>query len=441
MAATVVVGIALAASVAALVVLLRSSLTDTIDAAAIARGHEVAQSVALGAAPSGLDVKAEEDDVNLVQIVDAGGRVTASSTALAGKPPIARFRAVVGSTKGRTVPIDRPGRPGELFRVVAVAQTTPSEPVTVYVAHSLQSVSEATTQVTHIAFLGLPLLLLVVAVTTWVLTGRALQPVESIRAEVADITAHALDRRVPEPEADDEIARLARTMNEMLDRLQVSADRQQEFVADASHELQSPLASSRAQLEVGLAHAADTDWPTTAAEVLEENQRMERLVRDLLLLARTGPDSPHGGAGPVDLDDLVLEEVRRLRERGRVTADIAGVSPARVTGHPEQLRRVVRNLLDNAERHADHAVLVELRNGAGRTELVVTDDGPGIAAADRERIFERFTRLDAGRARDDGGSGLGLAIAKQVVEAHGGTIRAEPARQGARLVVTLPAAT
>lgn len=327
--------------------------------------------------------------------------------------------------------------------MAGVTEKTPSGPVTVYVAHSLGRVAEATAQVTHIALLGPPLLLAVVAVTTWVITGRALRPVELIRAEVADITAHALDRRVPEPGSGDEIARLARTMNEMLDRLQISTQRQEESVADASHELRSPLASSRAQLEVGLAHPVDTDWPATATEVLEENSRMEALVRDLLLLARRRPDGPSSaGAGPVDLDDLVLDEVGRLGERGAVTADIAGVSPARVAGHPDQLRRVVGNLLDNAERHARHTVVVELRHGPGTAELVVVDDGPGIARADLERVFERFTRLDHGRGRDDGGAGLGLAIAKQVVDAHGGTIRAEATGtgSGARLVVVLPAA-
>jgi signal transduction histidine kinase len=258
-----------------------------------------------------------------------------------------------------------------------------------------------------------------------------------MRAEVAEITARDLSRRVVEPVAEDEIGRLARTMNGMLDRLQAAADRQRRFVADASHELQSPLASARAQLEVGLATGADTDWPDTVEGVLGEHDRMERLVQDLLFVASADEVAGAPRRERVDLDDLVLEEARSLRTRGRVEVDLSRVSGGQVLGDAHQLGRVVRNLLDNAERHAHSRVVVELRTHGDAVELTVADDGEGIRPEDRARVFERFTRIDAGRARSAGGTGLGLAIAKTVVEAHGGTIAVVDG-DGARFAVRLP---
>jgi signal transduction histidine kinase len=228
-------------------------------------------------------------------------------------------------------------------------------------------------------------------------------------------------------------------MNGMLDRLESASSRQRRFVADASHELQSPLASARAQLEVGLAQAGETDWPGTATDVLEEHERMGRLVRDLLFLAHADEGGPAAPRGPVDLDDIVLSEVARLRSRERVAFDISRVSAGRVRGNHDELTRTVRNLLENAERHAAGSVWVELRGGS-EVELVVADDGPGIPPGDRERIFERFTRLDDARAREGGGTGLGLAIAKEVVEAHGGSIAVVESAVGARVAVRLPSA-
>jgi signal transduction histidine kinase len=282
-------------------------------------------------------------------------------------------------------------------------------------------------------------LLGVIGVTTWLLVGRALHPVEAIRAEVADISAHDLGRRVPVPAVADEIGRLAGTMNQMLDRLQSSADRQRRFAADASHELQSPLASSRAHLEVALAHPDDAPWASVATDLLEENHRMERLVRDLLFLARGDEGDLDAHRRPVDLDDVVSFEVGRLRPGAEVVIDASGVVPAEVSGHADQLHRVVRNLLENAVDHARSRVTIELRGTGAEVELVVADDGPGVPVPDRDRVFDRFTRLDDARSRQTGGAGLGLAIAREVVEAHGGRVRVEDG-PGARFVVRLPAA-
>jgi signal transduction histidine kinase len=239
----------------------------------------------------------------------------------------------------------------------------------------------------------------------------------------------------------DEIGRLARTMNDMLDRLQSSAERQRRFIGDASHELQGPLATVRTELEVALAHPEKANWPAAAADLLEENERMTRLVQDLLFLARA--DEGSAAARPmarVDLDDVVLAEVERARAHARVPIDLSKVSGAEVRGNADDLGRVVRNLLDNAERYARTTVTVSLVTVGAVVELVVADDGPGVPDTDRDRIFERFRRLDEARSRNTGGSGLGLAIAREAVTAHGGDISVEAGRPGARFVVRLPAA-
>jgi signal transduction histidine kinase len=230
-------------------------------------------------------------------------------------------------------------------------------------------------------------------------------------------------------------------MNAMLDRLQRSAERQRRFVSDASHELRSPLASTRATLEVAITHPESTTLAATAADALAETERMERLVADLLFLARGDEGRLLANPGPVDVDDLVDHEVVRLRSRGRVTVDASKVSAGRTWGVAGHLGRAVRNLLENAERHARSAVSVSLAHDGADLLLTVTDDGPGVAPEDRDRIFDRFVRLDEARARDQGGAGLGLAITREIVAAHGGAVHLDDAPGGgARFVVRLPGA-
>jgi signal transduction histidine kinase len=247
-------------------------------------------------------------------------------------------------------------------------------------------------------------------------------------------------------------------MNEMLDRLQDASERQRQFVSDASHELRSPVSAMRATGEVALAHPDAADWPVVVRRMLTEDDRMEQIVGDLLELAR-GEDAVLPDT-PVDLDDVALEEVARARRSG-VTVQTGAVSAGRVRGSREQLTRVVRNLLDNATRHANSTVRIALSttddhpapasatgatNGQhGSVVLVVEDDGRGIPPEERERVFERFTRLDEGRARDEGGLGLGLAMVRAIAERHGGAVAVtdptDLAFPGARVVVTLPEAT
>lgn len=288
---------------------------------------------------------------------------------------------------------------------------------------------------------AIPGLVLLVGIIAWGVTGRALRPVEVIRAEVDSISHSSLDRRVSEPRARDEVGRLATTMNEMLDRLEAAADRQRRFVSDASHELRSPVAAMRATGEVALAHPDSTDWPAVVRRMLTEDSRMEQIVGDLFDLARG--EETELPTTRVDLDDIVIEEAQRAQSSGRAI-DTAKVSAGRVRGSREQLVRVVRNLLDNATRHAAHAVRVSLATDAEHVTLVVEDDGRGIPPEDRARVFERFTRLDEGRARDEGGLGLGLAMVQAITDRHHGTATitdpVDPGFPGARVVVTLPLA-
>jgi signal transduction histidine kinase len=275
-------------------------------------------------------------------------------------------------------------------------------------------------------------------VTTWVVTGRALRPVESIRREVERIGAEDLHRRVPEPATHDEVGRLAQTMNAMLARLEDSQDRQRRFVADASHELRSPLTGMRAELELELERLGDDTPHETTRELLADTVRLQRLVEDLLTIAVTDAstlDAAHRTA--VDLDEIVFAEARRLRAHTTLDVDTSQVSGAQYEVNADQFVRVVRNLLDNAAAHAESTVGVSLQETTTAIRLVVSDDGPGVPADDRERIFERFARVDDARSRDNGGTGLGLAIAREVIAAHGGTITVDEP-PGATFTVILP---
>ena len=324
------------------------------------------------------------------------------------------------------------------YDTTRVINTTAGE-VTLVAQRSLADVDRAVHTMTTSLLFAVPSLIVLVAAAAWYFAGRALRPVEAIRVEAESITGSTIHRRVPEPDTGDEVGRLAHTMNAMLDRLESSSRRQRRFVSDASHELRSPLAAIRTTLEVALRNTDRADWPTVAARVLAEDARMEDTVTELLDLARLDEHELDVASLPeVDLDDVVLEAAT---EPCRVPVDTTRVSAGRVRGRRDQLARMMRNLLDNACRHANSAVALSLRSEDGVVEVCVDDDGPGIPPEDRQTVFERFTRLDEGRARDAGGMGIGLAIVKGVVEQHGGTVVVDDAPLGgARLTVRLPEA-
>ena len=309
------------------------------------------------------------------------------------------------------------------------------------VAESLDTVDDGAGAVIVALLLGLPILALTVGGATFLFVGRTLRPVEAMRRQAATITARNLHERLPVPATDDEIAALASTMNTMLDRIEASSAAQRRFVGDASHELRSPLATVQANADL-----LDTaGLPATAARsvgrIRTESTRMARLVEDLLLLARADNDQLRARRQDVDLDDLVYTERERLAELHPQLNVRASFEPVRVSGDPDALLRAVRNLIDNSIRHARTNVTISVGSRDRTAEILIGNDGLPIPAADRERIFDRFVRLDGSRSRADGGSGLGLSIARDIVNAHGGTLTVDDLDRGAAMRIRLPLPT
>ena len=437
--ATAVVAVALAAGGLLLVLLVHRSLVGSLDAAGLARAHDVAALATAGRLQGTVASTGEENSV--VQVLDPAGRVIAASSNIIGEaallsaPPAGRRRQVL-TLSG--LPI---ADASQSFRVVAEPVSLRAGGGWVYVATSLAQIDLATARLAVLLVLGLPVLLLVLAAAIWRAVGRALHPVEQIRASAAAIDGTELGARVPLPQAQDEIARLAQTMNAMLGRIEDATLRQRRFVGDASHELRSPLAALQTELDVALAHP-DVERPELVlARMSAQTERMSRLLDGLLFLARADEGAAQARHEPVDLDELVLAEAGRLRAAG-ATVTVVGPDAARIDGSRGELTRLLRNLGDNAAVYARSTVTLGLTVQNQQAVLSVADDGPGVPAADRDRIFERFTRLDAARARtaDGGGEGLGLAICRQIVARHHGEITVGEG-DGGRFVVRLPIVT
>ncbi len=409
-AAVGVVAVALVAGAAVLVSLQRDALRDGVETAADERASALADQIEADGLPSRVGADDDDEDEFVVRVTDTAGRVVLGPDNL----PASGYLVVSDKTEGD----------GAQY--------------VVHVAASLEDVEESTETLVPLLLVGVPVLLLVVGATTWLVVTRALAPVERIRREVLEIGDDRLDRRVPVPESRDEIHLLATTMNEMLERLEQSSQRQRRFVSDSSHELRSPLASLRQSAEVAQAHPEALPEGELAAVVLAESLRMQRLVDQMLLLARADEGRAADVRREVDVDDVVRTEASRIRSEG-LTVDTSGVATGRVLGDELALGQVVRNLLDNAARHATSRIAVGVVQEQGRVVLTVDDDGAGVPIEDRERVFERFVRLDEARTRDDGGSGLGLAIVREIARAHGGeALLLESSLGGARFVVTLP---
>jgi signal transduction histidine kinase len=427
--AVVVVGLALISASVALVVFLRRSLTEDIRATALLRAEAIADQIEAGLPIDNVPLGTDDDE--FVQLLGPQGGLVASTRNLSGRPLV---RPVPGEIERLSVPFD-----DDPFLAVAVAADAPQRNYTVVVGHTLDSVVESTTALASLLAVGVPALLILVGAVTWRVVGRSLAPVESIRSEVDAISSTELHRRVPVPQSVDEIARLATTMNRMLARLEEGQIRERRFVSDASHELRSPVATIRQNAEVALAHPDGSSTEDLATLVLAEGLRLQRLVEDLLLLARMDEGASDARKAIVDLDDIVFAEIDRIEHSTDKRIDASRVSAARVLGDSKQLARLVVNLLHNAVQHANTAVAVSLYEEGREAILQVEDDGPGIPPSDRDRIFGRFIRREDARDRDSGGTGLGLAIVAEVAIHHGGTARAlDSALGGARFEIRLP---
>jgi len=407
--------------------LLRSQLLHSREQVAVARAKDLAALASSGGVRSPISVLDEGGAV--AQLLDRDGAVVAATPNVSSTVPMAAFAPDADRPTPRTVQHLVSGPAGR-YRVVALAAANGG---TVYVGLGLRTVDHAIGLLSVALAIGLPILVLAGGVAIWIGVGRALRPVERLRREVADISRGNLHERVSAAKTGDEIDRLAATMNSMLERLEVAAATERRFIADASHEFRSPLAAVRAQIETARDYPDTVDWTVVANDVLADQDRLERLVQDLLLLARLDSGELAPARHPVSLRRVVDEEVQR--RPAAFAADVAGD----MSGDPAQLTRVVRNLLDNAERHASANVRVTLTADDGQLVLRVADDGPGVPVADRARIFERFTRLDDARVADAGGSGLGLAIVRDIVGAHGGTVSVVDTPVGACFEVRLPA--
>jgi signal transduction histidine kinase len=437
LAAGVVVAVASLLAGVVLLVTARGVLIDNVNTAATDRANQLSTALTSGDTSAlAAALRPAAPGRTVAQVLDASGRVSGASQALAGEPPISSLRPPAGrrlqETKHLPIGQDSP------FRIIAVGVATRAGVQTALVAESTDAVDDGTEAIIAALLVGLPLLAIVVAVATFLFVGRTLRPVEAMRRQAATITARNLHARLPVPSADDEIAALAATMNTMLDRIETASSAQRRFVADASHELRSPLATIHANADLLVAAGLAETEARSAGRVQTESKRMTKLVDDLLLLARVDDQALGARREEVDLDDLVYAERERVTvEHPDLRVDGA-VAPVRVSGDPDQLHRVLRNLVDNAVRHAGKTVTISLAARDGRGDVVIGNDGPPISPDDRERIFDRFVRLDDSRSRQGGGAGLGLAIARDIVAAHQGTLTVDDMAEGAALRISLP---
>ncbi|KRC42391.1 hypothetical protein ASE24_21180 [Nocardioides sp. Root224] len=421
----------LAVGAVLLVSTLESRLTDASDQLSRSRVVDLLDLARTGDLPSELR---NVDDNGVAQVVGSDGEVVAASPNIDGRPAVADLEA---GASPRTSTFRAPDDAEmETYRFWYASGPSPEGPVTVYVGNSLESVTEASAALRRSLWIGVPCVVAALALVIWLLLGRALGRLDRIRAEVDRISAENLDSRVAGDGVDDEVGRLAATMNAMLERLDAAARRQRDFIADVSHDLQSPLAAQRVAVELALLQPEQADVQRLGSEVLASAETMERLVQDLLVLA-----SVDDGAVPrstlLDLDELVLEEAVRSRLGARVSIDTTEVSGAPAYASADDVRRIVRNLLDNGVAHASSRVCLAVGVDGGWARLDVVDDGPGVPAEHRDRVFDRFHRVEAARPHDSG-SGLGLAIARSLAERAGGRVDLVDSPAGAHLRVLLP---
>lgn len=419
-----------------LLVLQRYALTRVLDSNALQTARDIARQVSAGA-PYPTTVLPTSGGIYAVQVLDRNDSVLTASPGTDRSAPLLSRAQLAQVRDGNRIELSAPDGSSSAPRYRVIARNVDSR--TVVVLTDVSRVDDSLRILTRAALIGGPLAVLLMAAATYGVVALTLRPVAALRHGAADITGAGLaEQRLPVPRAQDEIHRLAVTLNAMLDRIDSATSRQRTFVGDAAHELRSPLASLRVQLEVGQRLGPEDDWAGLIGDVLVDVDRLDRLVADLLSLARLD-ETGTLRREPVPLDELV-EAVSGGYGAARVPVTVE-TDPVTLDGDPDALRRVVINLVNNAVRYAAKAVHVELRAHDRTAVLTVTDDGPGIPTGERQRVFDRFYRVQESRSRESGGTGLGLPIVRDIVRNHGGRVRLgdrPDGEQGLLATVTIP---
>jgi signal transduction histidine kinase len=430
----VVVALAITGGIVLLYVLQLHAVDRTVRQQLRTYATQLSQTSPTGNWPQPLPVSALDSSAQ-AQVIAADGTVLAATRGLTGVP--ATFALPPGAQK----PVRLKAADGVIPRevhVVGLRVTVAGKPVLIIAGSPVGVKSSLTGEFLYLLVFGFPVLFLLSALLVWLLVGRALKPVTRIRQAVTDITSADLARRVPDPGTADEIGHLARTMNDMLDRLESSVLRQRRFVADASHELRTPLTAIRTTLDVALAHADHAPWPAVATRALDQTHRLERLIQDLLVLAKSDENAAQRPHATIAVNTLLSDVVSTTVARN-VTLDLEpDPESSSITGNAADLSRLLHNVVQNAIRYAASTVRVSASSSDTMVRIRVCDDGPGVPPEDRDRVFNRFVRLDASRNRASGNSGLGLAIVRDIAEAHGGRVWFdEPLGAGAVVVIEL----
>ncbi|MDE3139227.1 MAG: HAMP domain-containing histidine kinase [Acidobacteriota bacterium] len=438
----VVIALVLVATGAVIVVFYRHSTTAEASSRITQAIAQIQVHDAGGIVASARPLELKTEDHVVVQVTNlAGNEVWAASSEIYKYPVISHEVASVNAPNGYLVQERAWVKGSDLQGELSLAQAQ-----TIVTGRGLglivgfiygQSIVRTNHLLLVILSLAIPLLLLIVAIVVWFAVGQTLRPVEAIRRRVATIAANELSERVPETGGDDEVSRMARTLNAMLDRLQTSTRIQQEFVSNASHELRSPLTTLLATVDRASNHLDDTDWEEFTETVRREGRRIDSLVDDLFFLARSDERREEMRREEVDLDDIIDEEARRVRQMTTLRISTSGVQPVRVWGDPAMIRRLVRNVVDNALRFANEEVAFSTRYVGPLAEICVHDDGAGVDVADSARLFQRFVRTDAARSRASGGTGLGLPIVAEIAQRHGGEARFIVVESGSTMRIRL----
>lgn len=398
---------------------------------------------------SSLDATLEQQVADRVELIDRGGEKDALTTVLQEESFvwIGSADGELAAHGGRMLPLESPvpDRVGQTTTIdlrveeqygsfereqqtVRLASGTATNGQVVVAASELETVDSAVGDLAGLFAIAVPLVTVLVGALAWITAGRALAPVGAIRRQAEEIGGSTLAERVPVPESGDEIEALARTVNDMLERIEGHDTAIRQFSSDASHELKSPIANIQALVETRVMQ--DPTWPELRGQLSGETNRLSALVENLLFLATHQDADRLVDVSDVQLDELLFAEAELVSATSEVRVGLGEVAPVSVHGSAADLGRLVRNLVDNAVRHAGDRVELSLQRDGETVFLSVADDGPGIAREDRERIFERFTRIDEARSRGAGGTGLGLSIVKQIAEAHGAAVTVEQSRLG-----------